>query len=150
WVRRRTSVIPYCVDAVIAGAKDSWARDDRAPEVMLSCPNIKGNPFFGFHYGELKQCFNDARFKIYGLQPEAVADSQVAGTMPFSEVVNRYRGAAAALYTYRWPTVCLLPPIEMMIVGGPVVYLAGSLLDLFMGPGAPGRARDMLEARELC
>ena len=150
WLRRREIVVPYCVDDPIVGAKDSWAPDWSAPEVMLSCPNIKGNPFFGNHFGELKQCFNHPAFRIYGLQPEVVNDPQVVGTIPFTQVINRYRRAAAALYTYRWPTVCLLPPIEMMIVGGPVIYLSGSLLDIFMGPGAPGRARDMLEAREKC
>jgi len=150
WVRGREVVAPYCIDAPIAGALDSWRPDRSAPEVMLSCPNIKGNPFFGHHYVELKQCFNEPRFRIYGVQPEIVADPQVVGTLSFTDLVARYRAAAALLYTYRFPAVCFLPPIEMMIVGGPVVFLGGSLLDIMMGPQAPGRARDLLEAREKC
>src|SRR5262249_5947164 len=113
---------------------------------MLTCPNIRGNPFYGQHFAELKERFNHPSFRIYGLQPEHVDDPQVAGTIPFAEVLAPYRKAADLLYTYRWPAVCLLPPIKMMIVAGPVVYLAGFLLDRCMPPDAPGRARDMIEA----
>jgi hypothetical protein len=35
-------------------------------------------------------------------------------------------------------------------VGGPVVFIAGSLLDRYMPSTAPGRARDMIEARHKC
>jgi hypothetical protein len=150
WVRARETVVPYCVDALVAGAIDSWAPDREAPEVMLSCPNIKGNPFFWYHFAELKQAFNQPVYRIYGVQPEAVQDPQVVGTKPFADVINRYRSATVLLYTYRFPGVCFLPPIEMMIVGGPVVFVTGSLLDRMMGPNAPGRARDLLEAREKC
>jgi hypothetical protein len=150
WVRAREVVVPYCVDSVVADAQGSWQPNSDAPEVMLSCPNIAGNPFFAHHFTELKRCFNHSSFRIYGVQPEKVSDPQVVGTIPFASVVSHYRSATAVLYTYRDPTVVFLAPIEMMIVGGPVVYLSGSLLDKFMGPDAPGRARDMLEARAKC
>jgi hypothetical protein len=150
WLRRLERVVPYCIDPAVAAARDSWSPDGGGAEIMLTCPNIAGNPYFGGHYAELKQCFNHPSFRIYGLQSEKVDDPQVMGTLPFQEVVNRYRHAAGALYTYRQPTVCFLQPIEMMIVGGPVVFLAGSLLDLYMPSDSPGRARDMLEAREKC
>ena len=150
WLRRRELVIPYCVDEAVAAAKDSWEPATDGREIMLSCPNIALNPGFAQHYAELLACFAHPSFRIYGLQTEPVDDPRVVGTIPFEQLISSYRRAAGFLYTYRDPGVCFLPPIEMMIIGGPVIFLEGSLLCRYMPRDAPGRARDLLEAREKC
>lgn len=148
WLRSAEVVVPYCVLDDVAEAQDSWAPDFRTPEIALSCPNILGNRSFARHYAEIKGFFNHPRFRIYGIQPKPSQDPQIVGTLPFRDLLQKYRRSAGFLYTYRDPKVCFLPPIEMMILGGPVLFLEGSLLDRCMPAGAPGRARDPLEARE--
>jgi hypothetical protein len=43
--------------------------------------------------------------------------------------------------------VCYLPPIEMMTVGGPVIYQRGSLLARYFGTTGPGEASSVDEAK---
>jgi len=72
------------------------------------------------------------------------------GTIPFTQLLESYKSATGFLYTYTEPTVCFLPPIEMMIVGGPVIFLKRFFAgQYFQGP-APGRASDEKEALEKC
>jgi glycosyltransferase involved in cell wall biosynthesis len=46
-------------------------------------------------------------------------------------------------YHYEEPTVCYLPPIEFMTLGGPVLFKKGSLLSRYFPASAPGRADSM-------
>jgi hypothetical protein len=147
WLRDRMTVVPYCVTNDVLPIQDQWV--PQRAEIMISCPNI-ANPYYQAHYEYLKKYFSDPQFRFYGVQTSQTTDPQLVGTIPFAQLLEAYKTSAAFLYTYREPTVCFLPPIEMMIAGGPVIYLAGSLLDQYFPPTAPGRARDESEANAKC
>ena len=103
---------------------------------MITSPNIK-NIHHNIHYKFLKKNFNEKHFRYYGVQLDSIKDSQVVGTLPRGELLNRFQSAAGYLYTHNDPWVCYLPPIEMMVVGGPVLFMKGSLLDDFFHKNAP-------------
>ncbi|WP_137128562.1 hypothetical protein [Rhizobium sp. FY34] len=58
--------------------------------------------------------------------------------------------AAAYLYPYVDKNHVDITPLEMMLIGGPVVFFDGGYLSALMPAGAPGRARTVDEAHQLC
>ena len=147
WLRDRMEVVPYHVTTEVVMRKDTWSGPGGgAPEIMMSCPNID-NMHFRLHYMWLKQNFTDERFRFYGVQLRHVTDPQVVGTIPRARVLAAMQTCAGYLYSYQDPNVCYLPPIETMIVGGPVIYLRGSLLARYFGLRTPGYAKDQEEAQ---
>lgn len=150
WLKDRMRVVPYVPSLEAMSIAGRWrAAGPHRREIMIACPNLV-NPYYFAHYQHLKKHFSDAIYRYYGVQMKPVDDPQVVGTLPAGQYFPQFEAVAGFLYTYREPTVCFLPPIEMMIAGGPVVFLAGSLLCRQMPRDAPGRARDEAEARDKC
>ncbi|WP_282010034.1 hypothetical protein [Nitrospina watsonii] len=148
WLKDIAVVSPYCLPSDILQHEGSWGKcDRRANEIIITCPNID-NPFFREHYQFLKKNFSEKHFLYYGVQISDVDDPQVVGTLAREKLIARFRRAAGYLYTYTDPRVCYLPPIEMMVLGGPVLFLKGSLLDRYFGEDAPGRCLDIRDAKE--
>jgi len=113
---------------------------------MVCCPNID-NPHFAHHYQYLNSHFPEAHYKLYGVQPRKMPDPRVAGTLPREEQLNRYQQASGYFYHYQIPTSSYLPPIEMMTIGGPVVYMKDSLLARSFAGAAPGEAGGVADAK---
>jgi hypothetical protein len=150
WLKDRMRIVPYVPSADAMAIKDSWRLEDRHDkEIMIACPNL-ANPFYKEHYDYLKRQFTEPHYRYYGVQMKPVDDSQVVGTMPKDDYFRSFARVSGCLYTYRNPAVCFLPPIEMMIAGGPVIYLEGSLLDASFRGDAPGRAHTEAEAKAKC
>ncbi|MEM8727771.1 MAG: glycosyltransferase [Chlamydiota bacterium] len=148
WLRELAQVTPYCLTEDVFSIENSWNIDAaNRLEIMLTCPIIN-NRFYRHHYKFLKKNFNENHYGYYGGQHSRVKDPRVIGTLPRQVLLERFRSAAGYLYTYRDPYVCYLPPIEMMVIGGPVLFLTGSLLDKFFDDQAPGRCRSIQEAKE--
>ena len=91
--------------------------------------------------------FPEPYLKLYGVQPRKYKDPRVVGTLPREELLEHYRRSSGYWYHYEIPNVCYLPPIEMMTVGGPVVYMKGSLLARYFDPAGPGQAYNVEDAK---
>lgn len=149
WFKERMRVVPYCVTPDVKQRQGAWGKSDHRREIMAMSPNI-ANPYYYQKYRFLKKNFSDLPIRIYGVQTTNVWDPQVAGTLARAEFLNRYETAAGYLYSYQDSDVCYLPPIEMMVIGGPVVFLGGSLLARYFSIDPPGLARTVEEARKKC
>lgn len=149
WFKERMRVVPYCVTPDVKQRQGVWGMRAHRHEIMAMSPNI-ANPYYFQKYRFLKNNFSDLPIRIYGVQTTNVRDPQVAGTLPRAEFLDRYESAAGYLYSYQDPDVCYLPPIEMMVIGGPVVFLPGSLLSRYFTVDPPGLARNVDEARQKC
>jgi glycosyltransferase involved in cell wall biosynthesis len=149
WLKERMKTAPYTLPYDVFTVKDTWAGEpDRWPEIMASCPNIY-NVFFKEHYRYLNERFPEKFIKLYGVQPKPVSDFRLIGTIKREKLFNAYQKSAGYLYTYKEPNVCYLPPIEMMTIGGPVLYLPGSLLAKYFGKsGSPGLCRTEFDAKK--
>jgi len=146
WLREREVIIPYCLTDDIFLYENQWKENgDKKKEIALTCPNIK-NKYFLKHYRFLKENFNASYYKYYGVQLSNIKDNQVVGTLSRKEFISRFLMSAGYLYTYSDRRVCYLPPIEMMILGGPVLYLKGSLLDRYCTEEKPGCCFSIKEA----
>lgn len=148
WLRDRKVIVPYCLTDDIFEFSDTWGTTfPKWPKIALTCPNIS-NPYFQAHYRFLKENFSESFYRYYGVQLSTIDDPQVVGTLSRKELLNSFQKSAGYLYTYTEERVCYLPPIEMMVIGGPVLYLKGSLLDRYFNYNSPGRCVSLKEARE--
>jgi len=151
WLRQRMTVVPYCLSDDIFANRGTWMGDGVAGEILVTAPNILGNVFHRSHYDFLKEFFYHDHFRFMGVQPLGrMVDPQVVGSLHRSEQLAMFRRAAGSFYSYRDPRVCYLPPVEMMVFGGPVIYLSGSLLAAYIGRDGPGEAGSITEARRKC
>jgi hypothetical protein len=152
WLRECMMVVPYCLTNEVFELRDMWRPTvGGAGDILITAPNILGNPFHKAHYDFLKEFFYQPHFRYMGVQPlDSIEDPQVVSTLTRDQQLQLFRSAAGFLYTYRDPRVCYLPPIEMIVFGGPVIYLSGSLLSRYIGPGGPGEAATVMVAHEKC
>jgi glycosyltransferase involved in cell wall biosynthesis len=147
WLKDEAVIAPYCLSSDILTHGNTWRNNEcRSNEIIVTCPNIN-NAFFEQHYHFLKQNYSEEHYKYYGVQLSDVDDSQVIGTLGREDQISRFQRAAGYLYTYSDPRVCYLPPIEMMVLGGPVLFLRGSLLDRYFDVEAPGRCHDIADSK---
>jgi glycosyltransferase involved in cell wall biosynthesis len=149
WLQERMKVVPYTLPLDIFAYRDTWhIHGTHRPEIMATCPNI-ANGYYAAHYRYLQTHFPDTCLRLYGVQPAPVPDPRVVGTLAREQLLKRYQQSAGYVYTYDTPNVCYLPPLEMMTIGGPVIFLPGSLLARYYEKDAPGLAKDPEEARVL-
>lgn len=147
WLKERMRVVPYTLPLDVFDYRDTWAEQDHhISEIMVSCPNID-NAYYKTYYNRINQYFKQPYIRMYGIQPRSIPDQRVVGTIPRNDLLKAYQRSAGYLYLYEERNVCYLPPIEMMTVGGPVIYLPGSLLARFFSKNEPGLALDNFDAQ---
>ncbi|MEW5992849.1 MAG: glycosyltransferase [Candidatus Zixiibacteriota bacterium] len=145
WLKRLATPVPYCLPDDIFKYEGSWHGGNG--EIAVTCPNIV-NPFFRAHFDFLKMEFSAPHYRYYGVQVANVSDGNIVGTLPRDEQIGRFSRSSGYLYTYTDSRVCYLPPIEMMVLGGPVLFLCGSLLDQYFDARAPGRCKSIADAKD--
>jgi glycosyltransferase involved in cell wall biosynthesis len=150
WISNISQPIPYCLTDDVFGYQDSWsAKSANNGDVAITCPNI-ANPYYKAHYEYIKFHYRDGYFKLFGVQTSQVDDHSVVGTLPRHEQLECFRNLACYLYTYTDKNVCYLPPIEAMVIGVPVLFPSGCLLDRYFGEAqCPGRYQTESEALDL-
>lgn len=147
WIKSRMTVVPYTLPLDVFEHENTWSPDEpHATEIMACCPNIE-NPYYNGHYTYLNSTFPESYLKLYGVQPRDFGDPRLAGTLPRNEHLQRYRRAAGYWFHYTEPYTCYLPPIEMMTIGGPTLYMKGSLLAHYFATPGPGEATSVDEAK---
>eukprot|EP00435_Cladocopium_sp_Y103_P077034 s1_g773.t1 len=145
WLLTHTKVVPYCLPQDIVDERDTWNLDDTSDSVALLCPRAIDVPYYADNYRHLLHYFPDKRYKIFGAQNIEISGEKVVGTLSREHFISRLRGMRGFTYHYHEPTVCYLPPIEFMTLGGPVAFQAGSLLGRYFEGGSPGEAKDIKE-----
>ncbi|MDB5974304.1 MAG: wbkB [Nevskia sp.] len=142
WLRRRMHVAPYWLTDDVLDLKDHWKHvQDKNPHIGLCCPNIT-NRYYNNHFLYLKAHFEQRWFRYFGVQIEENSDPNVVGTLSRADQLQAFLKLSGFLYTYPERNTCYLPPIEMMVLGAPVIYLPGSLLHRYFGAESPGFVPD--------
>lgn len=147
WFRARCMPsVPYSLPYDTFEHRDTWLSHGHSQAIMVSVPNIH-NPFFNRMYQHLNTDYPDPFIRIYGVQRADVGDPRVVGSLDRAMLIRHFQQSAGYFYPYRDRNVCYLPPIEMMTVGGPVLFAPDSLLHRFFGCDAPGLGRTPDEIR---
>ncbi|WP_192244049.1 glycosyltransferase [Mesorhizobium silamurunense] len=143
WLRSRMMIVPYCLTQDVVDLRDTWDIEASVPELGLLCPRAADIPYYTNNYRHLKHYFPAKGYRIFGAQNVPVDDEQVIGTAERSDFLRLFAQMRGFAYHYEEPTVCYLPPIEFMTLGGPVLFQKGSLLCRYFPAMAPGRANSI-------
>ena len=138
-------IIPYCLSDDVIDLQDTWEFNaSKYNQMGLMCPRVLDNCHYTHYYDLIKQYFSDKQFKVFGVQIVPVPDRQVIGTLDRKDLLDYFLDLSGFIYHYLEPSLCYLPPIEFMTLGGPVVFQKGSLLSKYFGNmSAPGEAKDI-------
>lgn len=141
---RCVAFVPYQIPDDVFALSGTWSGHPAHPEIATNIPNIQ-NPYYAAAYAEFAARFQQRVFRIYGPQRTHPADPRIVGSLERADFLARLAAASGYFYDYV-DDVCYLPPIEMMEIGGPVIYRDGSLLSRFYGERTPGLMRDDFDA----
>ena len=120
--------------------------DDRA---ILVCPGIQKSGYYRNLYERIKCDFNDIPHRIFGRQYETIEDDTILPFLSDEGLIDLYRRAPVFIYPSVEARHVHYSPIEAMIVGTPVLYRRGSLIDLLMsGADLAGACADTDEIRD--
>jgi glycosyltransferase involved in cell wall biosynthesis len=138
--------VPYQIPDDVFAMSNTWSSRAHRQEIATSIPNIQ-NPYFAAAYADFSAHYPQRLFRIYGPQRAVPHDPRIVGELDRAEFLNQLAEASGFFYNYK-DQVCYLPPIEMMQLGGPVIYAPGSLLSRFYGQRHPGLASDTVEGEK--
>lgn len=130
------TIVPYQIPDDVFDVSGSWAHQEHRKKILTHIPNIQ-NPYFAANYAAFNSEFPNNIFEILGPQRDHPDDPRLTGALERVEFLKRLGEASGFLYNYK-DDVCYLTPIEMMQVGGPVLYAPGSLLARFYKDNTPG------------
>ena len=145
WLLKKSKVVPYWIDESIFEMEDTWRSRGDMTKIGYLCPNID-NGYYAGHYKYLKSNFDQMDDIYYGVQPRISKDPRIRGTIERSLLLKEFSNLAGFNYTYGEKNTCYLAPIECAIIGVPVLYRSGSLLDKYLDKSTVGRWSEEKEA----
>jgi glycosyltransferase involved in cell wall biosynthesis len=144
-LRRRAHTITVPLPRSTYQHADTWRGD--AGNLVLLCPEIATSPYYREIYDGIERDFGDLPHVIFGRQSEPVDDARVLPYLTEEGLFNLYAAAPAFVYPSAEPRHVHYSPIEAMVVGTPVLYRRGGLIDMLAGARLPGACADTLEMR---
>jgi hypothetical protein len=142
---RRARTIAVTLPDSIWHRKDTWMGG--RPEILLHCPHIH-TAYYAHRYAELKEIFGGMEHVIFGPQDAPVDDPAVLPYLSDDDLLKLYTDTSVFAYLSVEPRHLHYSPIEAMIVGTPVLYRSGGMLDHLAAQPLPGRCGDIGEMRE--
>ncbi|MEC2346207.1 hypothetical protein P9H28_19240 [Paenibacillus barengoltzii] len=116
-------------------------------EILFFCTRINYNNESKEVYDRFIKDFKGFDFIIAGNQPVKVEDKRVTGFLEREELNDLFKTRKVMYYHSTYPRHLHYHPLEAMIAGMPVIYLAGGLLSKLGGERQSGCCKDVNEAR---
>jgi hypothetical protein len=136
--RAHTITVP--LPPAIYDFAETWSTD--ASTAILLCPGISDSDYYLGIYNGIKRDFGDLPHVIFGRQSEPVDDPAVLPYLSDAELVSLYAAAPVFIYPSTEPRHVHYSPIEAMVIGTPVLYRRGALIDTIAGSELPGACAD--------
>jgi hypothetical protein len=115
---------------------------------LLLCPAVSDGAYYQAIYERDKRDFGDFPHLFFGRQLGPVNDAAVLPYLTDSALLDLYAATPVFIYPSTEPRHVHYSPLEAMVVGAPVLYRRGTLIDLLAGADLPGACADTLEMRE--
>ena len=119
----------------------------RGEHTILLCPTIRRTGYYRMVYEGVKRDFGDLPHLIFGGQTERIDDPAVLPYLSDEALLDLYRSAPVFIYPSSEPRHVHYSPLEAMVVGTPVLYRRGALIDFLSDraslPGACGDTGEM-------
>lgn len=143
--RARTVILP--LPPPIFAHAGRWSGDGGF--VLNLCPSIQASGYERDLYDTLRRHFGDLPYRIFGQQLAPPADPSILPYVTDEALAELYASAAVFLYLHREARQIHYSPVEAMVVGTPVLYRRGTLIDALLGdPNNPGACSGLAEMRE--
>lgn len=128
-------------------AKDEW--EGGVNKLLFVCPRIKMSSYFENIYKEFIRDFRDIPYVIAGAQPIKIEeDSNVLGYLSKDKYQALFKECKVMFYHSQEPSHIHYHPLEAIMVGMPLVYMAKGQFDYLGGTDLPGRCETIEEARK--
>jgi hypothetical protein len=142
----RARTLTVAVPESIWQKRETWT--GREKKVLLLCPNIRDSSYYGAIYSDLKTNFGMLPHLIFGRQNIPPDDPAVLPYMTDSQLLELYGRALVFAYPSIETRHVHYSPIEAMIIGTPVLYRNGGMLNHLAGRRLPGCCDSNEEMRE--
>jgi hypothetical protein len=143
-LRRRAHTITPALPQFVYERAGTW--HGSGDHALMLCPAIADSPYYGARYDEMKRCFGHLPHRIFGRQLTPVEDPAVLDYLSDDALLDCYAAAPVFLYPSTEPRHVHYSPLEAMVVGAPVLYRHGALIDCLMsGADMPGACVDAAE-----
>ena len=125
-----------------------WVGGDE--RILFIGPKINTNTYYRNVYKSFKRDFGMIPHVIGGAQMIPVPDDPaVVGFLPKEEYEYNMRHLAAMFYHSQEPRHLHYHPLEAVVNGMPLVFMAGGMLDNIGGKDLPGRCTTIVQARDM-
>lgn len=146
-LRSRGHTLALPLPPYVFKRRNAW--HGNGSNALLLCPDIADGGYYHAIYQRDKRDFGDLPHVFFGRQRAVVADPAVLPYMTDDDLLELYASSPVFVYSSNEPRHVHYSPLEAMVVGTPVLYRAGALIDsLNQGADLPGRCRDTAEMRE--
>jgi hypothetical protein len=145
-LRRRAHTITVTLPPSIYEHAGTWTGE--AAAAILLCPDIRASGHYALIYADIKRDFGDLPHVIFGGHAAPVDDDpHVLPYLTAQGLLQLYATAPVLIYPSTEPRHVRYSPIEAMIVGTPVLYRRGTLIDTLAGGELAGACADTDEMR---
>ena len=144
-LRSRAHTITVPLPKFIFKHANTWT--GTGSNAVFLCPSIGDNGYYKRIYRAIKRDFHDLPHVIFGSQIGPVNDPTVLLYLSDDALGDLYRSAPVFVYSSSEPRHLHYSPLEAMVVGTPVVYLNGGLIDRLAGTTLPGACANVAEMK---
>jgi hypothetical protein len=144
-LRSRAHTITVPLPKLTFEHANSWT--GAGSKALFLCPAIAGGGYYKGVYLAIKRDFGDLPHVIFGSQTGPVNDPVVLPYLSDDALVDLYRSAPVFIYSSPEPRHVHYSPLEAMVVGTPVLYLEGGLIDRLAGTRLPGACANVVEMK---
>jgi hypothetical protein len=130
-LRDRAHTITVPLPGFVYDRAGTWVGDGE--HVIFVCPGIMETGYYQDQYQNIKRHFGDLPLRIFGRQVIPIDDPSVLHYLTDDELLDLYASAPAFVYPSREPRHVHYSPLEAMVVGTPVLYRRGALIDTLNG-----------------
>ena len=146
WLKKNTVYLPLGLPLDYYKNTNQWQPVENS--ILFICPRIKTSPYYQQVYKEFKSSFDNFPHIIAGAQPEAVEDdSHVTGFISVERYQQLMKTCKVMFYHSREERHLHYHPLEAVVCGMPLIFMAGGMLDYLAGEQLPGSCETFSEAR---
>lgn len=145
-MRSRGHTLTVPLPDYVLKRQNSW--HGNGSHALFLCPAITDGSYYQAIYKRDKRDFGDMPHQFFGRQLGPVGDPAVLPYMADDELLRLYAAAPVFVYPSTEPRHVHYSPLEAMVVGTPVLYRSGTLIDTLSGAAdMPGRCSNTEEMR---
>lgn len=150
--KKRAIYLPLGIPESILTQKDNWSGGNN--RIMFICPNINEIPYYENFYNLFIEHFGDLPYLIAGKQSlkgvnsiQKYNDPNIMGYASREQYDEWLKTCACMFYHSQEPRHLHYHPLEAIVLGMPLIYMSGGLLEQLGGFDQPGMVKSYEEAR---